>query len=156
MANELAAINPLSIVSAELYRSYILAGRKKDAPEISDLSEQAGAIIAQNAREPRPVPPGTWGDLFQFARRKWSLCGYGELMRAWDGEEFPLWQAERRRVAQKAAAEAQPKEQEQPAETVDFVDVWADAWTAGEWVPDFMIGQLAERFGQRKNLCNNS
>jgi len=150
MPNEPAISDPLAIVSAELYRNYVLAGRQDALPALGKLSETAGAILDCNAREPRPVPAGAWRDLFQFTRRKWALCGFGELMSAWEGEEYREWQVERRRQAAKAAA---PMEQERPREpepALDWVDVWGEAWRAGQWVPSFMAAELESKFGKQK------
>ncbi len=142
----------LRVVLQELARSYVLAGQQDRTPPIAALSETAGAIVAANEREPRPVPNWLWGDLFQFTRRKWALCGFGELMRAWEGEEFREWQAERRKAAEAAKPKPAPAPRE-PVQEITWEEVWKEAWEAGEWVPASMEPKLREMFGQRKNLC---
>jgi hypothetical protein len=139
------------ILIQELARNYILSGRQDSLPPLPALAETAGAILQQNATEPRPVPDSAWGDLFQFTRRKWSLCGFGELMRSWEGQEFRDWQAEKRKAA--AAAQPKPPQAQEEVEKIDWLEVWRAPWETGAWVPDGLILQLKERFGQRKNLC---
>ncbi len=132
----LAISDPLRIVALELGRSYILAGRKQAAPPLADITEQAGAILAQNEREPRPIPPGMWEWVFQFARRRWGLPGWSELIGTWESEEFGRWQAARWEQQRKA----QPKPPQPPPISAEenarmWEEIWAEEERAGRWVP---------------------
>jgi hypothetical protein len=145
MGNEIRILDPQKVIAVELLRNYILAGKKINAPGLPELSEQAGAILQQNAREPRPIPPGLWEDLFTFARHSWGFPGWSELVRAWEGDPFRVWQAERRKQREKGkepqTAPEDPTESPEQAR-VSWLAIWLEAYERGDWVPDFILEDL--------------
>lgn len=141
MSNELVKSDPLSVVSAELYRSYVLAGKQDILPSIQALTETAGAIIEANGQEARPIPDWAWQDVFAFARRNWALCGWRELISAWESNDFSEWMATRRR---RRAAEKPKPEERAPVERLTWVQVWLDEWRAGRWVPTGIAAEIKQ------------
>lgn len=141
MSSSLRKSDLLASVTAELLRSYVLAGRGSSCPDISSITEQAGAILQENTREPHPIPNAVWQDLFGFARRTWSLPGWSELIKAWEGDAFRVWQQERR-SARDRNKEPQRAPESPTATREEWLEIWLAAVKRGDWVPEFILADL--------------
>lgn len=140
--SEQSQVDEITTIATELYRSYILAGRKKDAPQFADLTEQAGAIIQQNNREAYKIPAKSWQDVFQYARKSWGTPGWSELIKAWSCDGYTTWMSAKREAVERN----KPKTvlliptAEESAKSWD--DAWLEAHKRGEWVPTFVLVDL--------------